>query len=202
MSDRNLVKETVLYKVVEKGERAINPTLPQHPTEIPILGGVEPRNSILFSSKSEEWNTPPAIVNRTKSVLGTIELDPCWNSESPVRADRVYTKQDDGLVHPWEGKIYMNPPYGREVVKWVDKLLAEYRAQRTTEAVVLIPARTDTKWFHKFRDFPVCCIKGRLRFSESKNAATFPSAVIYLGDHEDRFAEVFGEIGIVYKRWA
>ncbi|MBF0358505.1 MAG: hypothetical protein HQL70_07835 [Magnetococcales bacterium] len=201
MSERNVTEEATYYKAIEKSRKEPPYLFPQHPTEMPLLKGTDPKNSILFSSRSDVWNTPPEIVAKVVSVMGSIDLDPCWNSESSVQAGTVYSKKENGLIHPWGKRVFMNPPYGREVVLWVDKILEEYYASRTKEAIVLIPARTDTKWFHKFREFPVCFIKGRLRFSGSKNSATFPSAVFYLGARKERFADVFRELGIVYMRW-
>ncbi len=173
-----------------------------HPLSSPVIKGIDPKKSALFTSNKEDWNTPPTIIKAVELLMGKIDLDPCWNSESQVRAHQVFTKDDDGLNHEWNGRVYLNPPYGRVAPLWIDKLLHEYRSGRTTEAVALLPARTDTAWFQKMAGFPVCFIKGRLKFSNSTNSAPFPSAVFYLGPNEDQFKTIFGKIGQVYNPFA
>jgi hypothetical protein len=95
----------------------------------------------------------------------------------------------------------LNPPYGRTIATWVEKLVREYVCKSVTEAIALVPARLDTRWFNKFRDYPVCFIAGRLRFSGHENSAPFPSAAIYLGEHIDRFDAAFSDVGDVWVRW-
>lgn len=156
-----------------------------------------------FSSRSGEWLTPQDIIDRVVCLFGTIDLDPCSNdSELPnVPARRHFTREHDGLSHPWHGRVYMNPPYGRQISEWVSHLVREYRAGRVTEAIALVPARTDTAWFREFKEFPRCFIHGRLRFSAHENRAPFPSMVVYLGENTRRFAHVFGDIGDSYTLW-
>jgi hypothetical protein len=91
----------------------------------------------------------------------------------------------------------MNPPYGTTIGAWVEKLCKEYACGNVTEAIALVPARTDTEWFQLFDDFPVCFVHGRLKFSGSKNSAPFPSAVVYLGHDVARFNAAFRDLGKV-----
>lgn len=162
----------------------------------------QPRRSdcVHFSSAAEEWYTPAAIVERVVATLEGIDVDPCSNSATDpvIPAGMHFTRHDDGLSRDWNGTVYMNPPYGRAVADWVGKLVAEHTAGRTTEAVALLPARTDTKWFRRLRHFPKCFIHGRLRFSGCDQAAPFPSMTVYLGNRPQRFAEAFQDIGDVY----
>jgi hypothetical protein len=153
-----------------------------------------------FSSESSEWYTPPAIIDRAIKTMGIIELDPCSNShEHPnVPALRHFTQEDDGLSQDWHGRVYMNPPYGREIIEWVEYLYREWKSGRVTEAIALVPARTDTEWFRKFRQFPRCFIWGRLKFSGQENSAPFPSMAVYLGRDQERFIDAFEDIGDVY----
>ena len=155
------------------------------------------------STASPEWQTPKNIVELIRKCLGGVDLDPCSNSkENPnIPAKHVFTKDDDGLRFGWYGRVYMNPPYGREIGRWVEKLACEYREGRTKEALALVPARVDTDWFKSFRDFPVCFIDGRLKFSGSDNSAPFPSAVFYVGSDVPRFARFFGDMGDIWVRW-
>jgi len=155
------------------------------------------------STASPEWCTPQHVVALIKRCLRGIDLDPCSNSKenANIPATHVFTKHDDGLQFDWCGKIYMNPPYGRDIGRWVEKLAHEYRKGHTTEAIALVPARVDTDWFQSFRDFPVCFIGGRLKFSGSENSAPFPSAMFYLGPDIPKFARVFGDTGDIWVRW-
>jgi hypothetical protein len=155
----------------------------------------------LMSSASSEWYTPGIIIDHALDALVEIDLDPCSNEGEPnIPAAQHFTIQDDGLAQEWNGRVYMNPPYGSEIVEWVKKLDEEYRAGRVTEAIALVPARTDTKWWRVLRDYPVCFIEGRLKFSGQENSAPFPSAVFYLGLSADTFISIFQDIGDVYER--
>lgn len=175
------------------------------PSEITRPGEPESnsRLAVHFSSDSPEWYTPKEILARVVLAMGAIDLDPCSNSkESPnVPCANCFTQADDGLRQNWRGRVYMNPPYGREIVPWVEKLVADYRAGNVTEAIALVPARVDTDWFRQFRDYALCFIDGRLKFSGHENSAPFPSAVVYLGGNIDKFFDSFSEIGDVWVRW-
>ena len=92
----------------------------------------------------------------------------------------------------------MNPPYGNEISRWVMHLCHEFDEGRTKEAIALLPARTDTRWFASLVTFPKCFIHGRLKFGDGPHSAPFPSVVVYMGMNGQRFAKVFGNIGTVY----
>ena len=156
---------------------------------------------VLTSSDSEEWYTPPHLVEAVLSVLGEVDLDPCANPGEPTVPARLhYRKADDGLAHPWHGRVYMNPPYGREIPKWVRKLADEHRWGHVSEAVALVPSRPDANWFALFDPFPRCEIRGRVKFIDGGKAgrdygAPFSSVAFYLGPNAWRFIEVFGKLG-------
>jgi len=160
------------------------------------------KNPALYTSNSDEWYTPNGIIFRVIKAMGGIDTDPCSNShETPtVPAATHYTIEDDGLAQEWKGRVYMNPPYGREIAEWVDYLFEQYKCGNTTEAIALVPSRTDTAWFRVLRDFPHCFIWGRLNFSDSGNAAPFPSMAVYLGGNMDGFISAFKDIGDIYVR--
>jgi phage N-6-adenine-methyltransferase len=156
-------------------------------------------STVHFSSASQEWSTPPQIIVRVIAVLGEIDLDPCA-SRDPVNrlpAHEHFTANDDGLRRSWRGRVYMNPPYGRWIRFWISKLIDEYRSGRVTTAITLVPARTDTSWWRLLAEYPVCFVRGRLRFSGHENSAPFPSAVIYLGRDVQAFAKSFGDLGTI-----
>ena len=155
------------------------------------------RLSQLQSSTSAEWYTPPVIIDRVLAVLGRIDLDPCADPGRSIPAAAHFTVAEDGLAQAWHGRVYMNPPYGREIIHWIRKLRQEYEEGRVEAAIALIPARPDTQWWKLTRGHPRCHIEGRLKFSGHKNSATFPSALVYLGSDPDRFAQVFSELGEV-----
>ena len=138
--------------------------------------------------------------------MGNIDLDPCSNSHDDpnVRADLHYTAADNGLIQYWEGNIFMNPPYGRQIGDWVAKLVEAHESGDVPQAIALLPARTDTQWWQLIRDYPVCFVTGRLKFKgNNNNAAPFPSAIIYLTRHESDipvFRRVFSTFGDIWRR--
>lgn len=154
--------------------------------------------AVHFSSASPEWYTPDLIISRVLKVFGTIDLDPCSNAKGQaanVPAREHYTVADNGLLQPWWGKVYMNPPYGDEVSGWVVRLLDQYKNGTIDAAIALLPARVDTRWFEPLWDFPCCFVRGRLKFSSHENSAPFPSVVIYMGLDSAAFGAAFQDIG-------
>jgi len=155
--------------------------------------------TVLHSSKSDEWGSPTHIVEASVKVLGGIDLDPCSNLGKPnVPAKKHYTIEDDGLAHEWEGRVYLNPPYGRTIQKWTSKLINSYEGGSITAAIALLPARTDTKWFQEFAPYARCFVFGRLRFVGATALAPFPSVVFYLGDNIEAFCAEFSRYGHIY----
>lgn len=130
-------------------------------------------NSVLFSSKKEDWGTPQELFDYLNDEFH-FTLDVCANSEN-AKCRRFYSKEDDGLRQEWNGVCWCNPPYGRNVGKWVEKA---YKSGCTT--VMLLPARTDTQWFHKYiyNKAEIRFLCGRLKFGDSKNSAPFPSMIV------------------------
>ena len=132
-------------------------------------------NNILYSSNSEEWETPQDLFDKlNKEFLFTLDVAA---SHKNAKCPFYLTKEKDGLKHKWIGGVWCNPPYGREIGKWVKKC-SEYEGL----SVMLIPARTDTKWFHDYiyhnPRAEIRFLKGRLHFNNSKNAAPFPSMIV------------------------
>jgi hypothetical protein len=150
---------------------------------------------------SVEHYTPKKVLDLVIDCLGTIDLDPCSNREPyNVPATTHYTETENGLNQPWTGKVFLNPPYGRVIDDWVSKLVSEFVAGAVTEAIALVPARTDTRWFDRFYGHTVCFWRGRLTFINNEGPAKFPSAIFYLGENETRFAQTFQPYGSIYKR--
>jgi len=136
------------------------------------------RMKIHFSSKSNEWETPQKLFDLLDKEFG-FTLDPCATDKNAKCAD-YFTKQEDGLTKDWtDHAIFMNPPYGHQISRWVKK--AYNTAQISPYPVVcLLPARTDTRWWHDYcmRAAEIRFIKGRLKFSDCENSAPFPSAIV------------------------
>lgn len=154
----------------------------------------------LMSSAEEDWHTPREVIDAVLAVFGRIDLDPCCNVGTPnVPATRHFRPKDDGLSREWTGNVYMNPPYGRTIGTWVEKLCTEYTDGSVTGAVALIPARTDTAWFRLLHDQRVCFVAGRLRFSGA-DPAPFPSAAAYFGGEPDAFTAAFADLGDSWER--
>ena len=154
----------------------------------------------MFSSNTGDWYTPPEIVEAVRELFGIIDLDPCSNShEAPnVPALVHFTREDDGLSREWFGRVYVNPPYGKGIGPWIEKVREEHEAGRVTAAVVLVKAATDTRWFRVLSErYPRCEVAGRLKFSGCKAPAPFPSVLFYLGDEVQRFADVFARFGVL-----
>jgi len=133
-------------------------------------------NKGLLTSTTDLWSTPQDFFNQQNALYGPFTLDVCAD-ETNAKCAVYFDKTTDGLKQIWTGKCWMNPPYGREISKWMKK--AYESAGNGTVVVCLVPARTDTKWWHDYAiKGQVTFIRGRLKFGDSENSAPFPSAVV------------------------
>lgn len=130
---------------------------------------------VMFSSRTGEWETPQRLFEQLDRTY-SFTLDACATAEN-AKCAKYYTPEEDGLAQPWEGRVWCNPPYGREIGKWVKKAWESTRSGATV--VMLLPARTDTKWFHRYLygKAELRFLEGRIKFSGSRNSAPFPSMV-------------------------
>jgi site-specific DNA-methyltransferase (adenine-specific) len=134
---------------------------------------------VMFSSKSGEWSTPDDFFKKLDWRFGPFDLDPCANTHN-TKCANFFTEIEDGLKKSWQGHtVFVNPPYGRGIDAWIKKGYEEAQ-DPDTKVVMLIPARTDTKYWHDYvmKAEMVFFIKGRLKFGDSENCAPFPSAVV------------------------
>ena len=132
---------------------------------------------VMFSSKSDEWATPQHIFDELNNEF-EFDLDVCAN-ESNHKCDDYYSIEDDGLSKDWSGRrVFCNPPYSN-IAEWVKKAFYETKNDNTL-VVLLIPSRTDTKYFQNYiyNRSEIRFIKGRLKFDNSKNSAPFPSMIV------------------------
>ena len=142
----------------------------------------------MFSSATCEWSTPKAFFDSLNAEF-CFTLDPCANDENH-KCEKYFTKEIDGLSQTWAKEIvFCNPPYGREIKWWIKKCFEEVFFGHCPCAVALVPARTDTSWFHEFiyKKAEIRFIKGRLFFGDSlKNHAPFPSMVVVFRKKEEK----------------
>ena len=132
----------------------------------------------MFSSESNEWATPQKFYDELSKKY-SFTLDPCATHNS-AKCEKYFTPEEDGLAQDWAGEtVFMNPPYGREIKKWIQKAYEESRKPKTT-VVCLIPSRTDTRYWHDYcmKSHEICFVRGRLKFGDSTNSAPFPSAIV------------------------
>jgi phage N-6-adenine-methyltransferase len=132
--------------------------------------------SVHFSSATDLWATPSDFFDQCNERFGPFDLDVCANADN-AKCARFFTAADDGLSQDWCGRCWMNPPYGRLIGKWMRKAYESSLSGATV--VCLVPARTDTAWWHDYAaKGDVEFIRGRLKFGGSKNSAPFPSALV------------------------
>jgi len=131
---------------------------------------------LMFSSATDQWATPIEFFNKWNAIF-SFTLDVCADADN-AKCARFFDREANGLKQDWSLNVcWMNPPYGREIGQWVKKAYNESRNGATV--VCLLPARTDTAWWHDYvlPMATVTFIRGRLKFGDSKNSAPFPSAV-------------------------
>jgi ParB family chromosome partitioning protein len=161
---------------------------------------------------NNEWYTPHRYIEAARAVLGEIDLDPasCEFANRVVKATRFYTKKDNGLMQPWtvDGKpthVFLNPPYGKtqqgrasNLEYFTRRLVEQYQCGNVTEAILLIPVNTATRWFETLWQYPICFPRFRLRFYNEQgpsDGSSFGTCFVYLGTQEQRFIEVFQQFG-------
>jgi phage N-6-adenine-methyltransferase len=135
--------------------------------------------NVHFSSATDEWATPQSLFDELSAVFGGFTLDPCATPQN-AKCRNFFTRHQDGLAQRWDGKVFMNPPYGRDIGRWVKKAYEE--SLDGALVVCLLPARTDTRWWHDYAKHGyVYFLRGRLRFGTALNSAPFPSAIVTFG---------------------
>jgi len=127
-------------------------------------------DKVMFSSLRLDWKTPEALYNKLDEEF-SFDFDPC-------PSDPTF----DGLKVEWGYRNFVNPPYGREIGKWMRKAYEEWKKGKLV--VMLIPSRTDTQWWHEYvmKATEIRFVRGRLKFDGHKNSAPFPSAIVVFDD--------------------
>lgn len=152
-------------------------------------------DQIIFHSTeqgSEEYETPPDLFNKISKFFGPFDLDVASSSENK-KCKNFFTKKCNALDQQWIGKVWCNPPYGKQISLWLEKAIKEIEIGNCISATFLIPARTDTKWFHSIiADYAtfVFFVKGRVKFIGGKHTSTFPSMVVHFS--KDKSKLIYG----------
>lgn len=133
---------------------------------------------VMFSSQSDQWATPQDFFDALDAEFH-FSLDVCALPEN-AKCKNYFTPEIDGLSQPWKGRVWCNPPYGREIGQWVRRAYFAAVSGGAEVVVMLLPARTDTRWFHEYiyNKAEIRFVKGRLKFGDSNNSAPFPSMVV------------------------
>lgn len=163
--------------------------------------------SVLVSSESVDWYTPPEYVEMARAVLGEIDLDPASSvtAQICVRAKSFYTVDDDGLKLGWFGNVFLNPPYGKTLGKsnqdvWSRRMVTAYESGEIESGILLVNSTHGYKWYEElWVHFPSCLVRERIRFmrpdgsagGQAKRGQTF----VYFGKNMAQFSSVFGCIG-------
>lgn len=162
-----------------------------------------------FGTGENEWYTPDEFLGAARDVLGEFDLDPASSvaAQEKVRAERYFTKADDGLAQEWHGRVWLNPPYAQpDIARFASKMVAERLSGRATAAIVLTHNYTDTAWFHELAGAAdaICFTRGRIRFYDDSGTLAAPTqgqAFHYFGDDVEAFAERFASVGFVVSPW-
>lgn len=164
----------------------------------------------LQASETNEWYTPKVYLDAVHVVMGGVDVDPASNefANEIVRASVFYDQSTDGLAHDWPGRVFLNPPYGRDNGEsnqdtWSARLIAQFEAGITSEAILLVNAVTDRKWFQPLWNYTICFTDHRVKFYSpdgQPGQPTHGNVFVYFGENVDAFVNEFKKFGVVAKR--
>lgn len=160
---------------------------------------------VTHNSGDKEWYTPESYIAAATMVMEQIELDPASSKEANavVKANRFYTKKENGLKQNWRGTVWMNPPYNSSLVgKFVEKLATSVESRKVTEAIVLVNNATETKWFARLAVLSsfFCFPTGRIKFWHTQKKSDAPlqgQCLAYIGKNGKRFCQKFKPFGLI-----
>lgn len=138
----------------------------------------------MFSSKKMDWETPQVLFEQLNRKF-KFDLDACASDENH-KIDNYFTEKDDALVQKWGGNVFVNPPYGRSIGDFIKKAYEEHLRDPNRFIVMLVPSRTDTRYWQDYviDKSTIKYIRGRLKFEVdgvATDAAPFPSALVVYG---------------------
>jgi hypothetical protein len=154
-----------------------------------------------------EWFTPAEYVEKARQALGGIDLDPASHAiaQQTIQATRFFTAADNGLDRPWFGRVWLNPPYNRELLSpFIGKLVAEYACGAVEQAILLTHNYTDTEWFQMAARTArtICFPLGRIHFLAPCGDECSPTkgqAFFYFGRDDEAFRRTFAEVGLIVR---
>jgi len=152
-----------------------------------------------------EWYTPLQYIDAARKVMGEIDLDPATSEfgQKRIQAKSHFTQKENGLVLPWHGKIWLNPPYSQPLIsQFIEKAINEHEQKQITELIALTHNHTDTQWFHSLESISsfLCFTKGRIKYEKEDGTIAAPTqgaTFFYIGSHSHRFREVFQAFGFI-----
>jgi len=161
---------------------------------------------VSHNSGENEWYTPPKFIEAARKVMGGIDLDPASSeiANKNVKADKYFTKDDDGLNQKWGGNVWLNPPYAQPLMsQFAGKVVSSHKD--ITQAIVLVNNATETLWFQSMARVcsAVCFPSSRIRFLKPEGEQGSPlqgQAILYFGGNVDKFTNTFSEFGMVFKQ--
>jgi len=159
---------------------------------------------VKVSTTTVEWYTPAPYIVMVREVLGLIDLDPASNAlaQSWIQAEKIYTKEDNGLEQKWQGNVWCNPPYGRDVDWWIYKAIVDYHSGDVSSCIMLLN-RTGAMWYKKRKRevTAICEVDRRIAFLDEsgklQSSPRYYNDFLYLGNRPDKFESVFSAIGDV-----
>lgn len=161
---------------------------------------------VSHNSGKEEWYTPSNFIEAARNVLGSIDLDPASNpiANTIVKANKYYTKSENGLEKDWKGNVWLNPPYTAGLVDlFARKLVKEYNDGNVRSAIILTNNGTETKWGQLLLEncTAVCFPSKRVKFLDVDlkpiGAPLQGQMLCYFGEHVDNFHIEFKNIGVI-----
>ncbi len=166
-----------------------------------------PNDSKAEYTGENEWFTPAEYVEKARETLGRIDLDPASHvlAQKTVRATAFYTAAENGLTQPWSGRVWLNPPYSRELMSpFVDKFLSEYARGAIEQAILLTHDYTDTGWFHAAARAAraICLARTRIHFLAPSGEECSPrrgQTFFYFGRDDGAFRRAFSDIGLIMR---
>ena len=158
-----------------------------------------------LGSGDNEWYTPPKYIELARAVLGEIDVDPASSDKAQevVRAQRHFTAKQDGLIHPWHGRVWLNPPYAQPLINdFIEKLVEERASGNVTAAILLVHNYTSSSWFQKAVEIvdAISFTRARIAFENAdgeKAAPTQGQCFLYYGDDVEAFSNHFLEVGFI-----
>lgn len=161
---------------------------------------------------TNEWYTPAKYIEAARTVMGGIDLDPasCEIANKTVKAMTYYSKEQNGLMQPWYGRVWCNPPYGRtkgnnamsHQQAFAEKLQREFIMGKVEDAILLSLGNPGSLWFQPLFDYIICYHRGHIHFDRPDGTVGdfgFPLAFVYFGPNEQLFIDTFSKFGRIVR---